>query len=205
MSFPDNATTGTASPASVLANHALGHQQPRPVWRQQCDVDLVPAAMDLTDVCDCPPGYCTPGIEGSHSKSIESTYAEASVHIPAPGEKEVMMTSGSLQEKATLMSVSALPTPDNQARRKAEHSKTEAGRRKEESKRREKIANLLPGIFLINAEPGNRKKGAANYTKIGVLDGVIKFIESLPADARARAEEKVGRRAEEIKKKDPEY
>lgn len=99
------------------------------------------------------------------------------------------------------MSVGALRTEGEAARKKEEHSRTEAIRRKEEGKRREQIAKLLPGVFLVNAEPGNRKKGAANYTKIGVLDGVILFIESLPTDARVKAEEEIKRKVEDIDKK----
>lgn len=101
--------------------------------------------------------------------------------------------------------VSTLRPKDKEAKRKEEHKKTESKRRKEESKLREKIAKLLPGIFLVNAEPGNRKKGAANYTKIGVLDGVIMFIESLPVYARVKAEEGMRRKVEEIRKKDLRY
>lgn len=112
------------------------------------------------------------------------------------------MTRGiGLGHPAKSMSVGALRTEGEAARKKEEHSRTEAIRRKEEGKRREQIAKLLPGVFLVNAEPGNRKKGAANYTKIGVLDGVILFIESLPTDARVKAEEEIKRKVEDIDKK----
>ncbi len=113
-------------------------------------------------------------------------------------------------------SVGTLRPEDKKARKKEDHRDGEAGRRKEESKRRDKIAKLLPDIFLINAKPKNKKQGTAHYTKNGVLDGVIMFleslptevitfIESLPADARAKAEGEVRNKAEEIKRRDLKY
>ena len=105
---------------------------------------------------------------------------------------------------------------DGKEAKKEEHRLGEAGRRREESIRRDKIAKLLPDIFLVNAKPKNKKRGSAHYTKNGVLDGVIMFIESLPSelftsieklpdDARLEAEDHIRRKAQGIRNKDLGY